>query len=322
MKTLAALLVAIAAVLGVAAPAHAADYPTEVTFESWIDGAHWDTMVPWYVQVTVRDTVVGQTLAGNGNCTTGAGTVHFSYTTSRGASGTMPDSCLDLHGKGSSTLPDSAMSALVPGDVVTISASFEATDAADYASSTTPATVRVTAIAIDTYIDLYDSDSYTATPTSIGLTAMLQPYGYEGPSDGPAGTWTVWVQRADGTEDGRVTHANVSTLEMVFEDLEPGTRYTATARFVVASADLGRRTSPPDELYSFTTAAAPAAAEAAPTPEPTVTAAAAAEEKIRVDAEEASATSPVLPIVAIALILLLAAAVTTLVILRSRRTIG
>ena len=321
MKTLAALLVAIAAVLGVATPAHAADYPTEVTFPEWVDGAHWDTMVPWYVQVTVRDTVVGQTLAGNGSCTTGAGTVHFSYTTSRGASGTMPDSCLDLHGNGSSILPDSAMSALVPGDVVTISASFEATDAADYASSTTPATVRVTAIAIDTYIDLYATEEFEATPTSVGLTAMLQPYGYEGPADGPAGTWTVWVQRADGTEDGRVTHANVSTLEMVFEDLEPGTRYTATARFVVASADLGRRTNPPDEVLTFTTAAAPAAAEASPSPEPTV-AAATEKEEISVDAEEASATSPVLPIVAIALILLLAAAVTTLVILRSRRTIG
>ena len=40
MKTLAALLLAVVAALGVATPAHAADYPTEVTFESWIDGAH------------------------------------------------------------------------------------------------------------------------------------------------------------------------------------------------------------------------------------------------------------------------------------------
>jgi hypothetical protein len=325
MRAFLIVVLALAASLFAASPAHAADHPTRVSFGEWIDGSAWQTTFPWDVQVTVRDTVAGQTVAGNSTCT-GAGTVHFSYTTSRGASGTMPDDCLDLHGRGVGVLPDAARFALLPGDVVTFSAWFEATEAADYASSTA-ATARITAVATETSIDLYEPRGSAPTATSIALTAGLQPYGFDGMpgEDAPPGTWTVWIRQADGTEDGRVTHANVAMLDVEFHDLLPATAYTVTARFALAASDLGRHTAPADAAFSFTTLAGPATAEAASSPDPVATGIddrAAADAIDDASAVPTSSASPVLPVVAIALVLLLAAAVITLVILRSRRTIG
>jgi hypothetical protein len=117
-------------------------------------------------------------------------------------------------------------------------------------------------------------------------------------------------------------------LDLEFHDLAPGTDYTVTARFAIAASDRGRHSTPGDAVLTVTTLAGPAAREPS-SPDPVTTptddpadAASAAGDADAVDAEPTSATSPVLPIVAIALILLMAAAVTTLLVLRSRRTIG
>jgi hypothetical protein len=312
-------------------PAHAADYGTEVTFAASIDGARWEAAAMWDVVVTVRDTVVGQTLAGNNNCTTGVGTVHFSYSTSRGRTGTLPDDCVDLHGTAFAILPDAVRLALVPGEVVTFSASFTATEASSYSSSTTPGTARVTAVATQLDIDLYEENA-VATSTSIEVETYLQPYAYDGlpATEGPAGTWTVRIETADGTEVARDTHAGGETgmmLDWLFDGLTPDTAYTVFARFDVAASDLGRRLSPaPVELDVETLPGPPAADDATVESEietdPEAEAAESEEaESADLEIAQASANSPVLPI-AISVVVLLAGATIALLLLRSRRTIG
>lgn len=316
MRLLITLALVAAAIVGTAAPAHAADYPTRVDFAAWVAGAHWMIGDAWAVQAVVHDTVVGQTLAGNSSCTTGAGTVHFSYTTSRGASGALPDSCLDLHGVGYATLPTTVTRTLLPGDTVTFSASFTATEAADYASSTTPGTATVTAVPLEGYIDIFTTGDSPTTATGARLTTVLSPFDYVDIGT-PPGTWTLWISTG-GTITTSRTHDGGSTVEWELDGLEPSTDYTVVASFAPAASDLGRTVVPDSYALELRTLAAPAAS-ASPAASPSAEPSAQATE---LDAEKTTGISPVLPI-GIASVLLLAGSATAIaLLLRRRRTLG
>jgi hypothetical protein len=343
IRSIAIAVIALGASLFGAAPAHAADYATEVTFADWVDGARWDTTNAWYVQVTVRDTVVGQTLAGNSNCTTGVGTVHFSYSTSRGASGTLPDNCVDIHGLAFAILPDAARFALVPGEVVTFSASFTSTEASSYASTTRAGTARVTAIATPTQIDLYESYGFDVSASAIGVTTGLQPYGYDGDpyAEAPAGSWTIRVTAPGGAEVARLNRTGGPSgmvVDWVVEDLDPATLYTVVARYDVAASDLGRRSNPTEVSLDVRTLEGAAVADdesteaadevdaAADSETDTASAPVGTDEKSddarELDAEAASSSSPLLPIiVGVSVVVLLAAGTVGFFWLRARRTI-